>query len=43
MYELDFNLIVIYLIERENNKKRINEGKEKDRHSHFQLASANID
>ena len=29
MYELEFNLIVIYLIEREENEKRINEGREK--------------
>ena len=43
MYESEFNLIVIYLIEREENEKRTNEGKEKDRHSHFQLAFANLD
>ena len=29
MYESEFNLIVIYLIEQEENEKRTNEGKEK--------------
>ena len=35
MYESEFNLIVIYLIELEKNKKRTNKGKEKDKYSHF--------
>ena len=29
MYESEFKLIMIYLIEREENEKRTNEGKEK--------------
>ena len=33
MYESYFNLIVIYLIEREENEKRTNKGKEKDSQS----------
>ena len=33
IYESEFNLIVIYLIGREENQKRTNEGKEKDRQS----------
>ena len=33
IYESEFNLIVIYIIEREENEKRTNEGKEKDRQS----------
>ena len=33
MYESEFNLIVIYLIEREENEKRTNKGKEKDSQS----------
>ena len=43
MYESEFNLIVIYLIEREEKEKRTNEGNEKDRHIHFRLAFANLD
>ena len=43
MYKSEFNLIVIYLIEQEEKEKRTNEGKEKDRRSHFQLAFTNID
>ena len=39
MYESEFNLIMIYLITLEERKQT----KEKDRHIHFQLASANID
>ena len=33
MYESEFKLIMIYLIEREDNEKRTSEGKEKDRQS----------
>ena len=33
MHESEFNLIVIYLIEREENEKRTNEGKDKYRQS----------
>ena len=40
MYESEFNLIVIYLIEREDIEKRTNEEKDKDRHSNLQLAFA---
>ena len=43
MYESEFNLVVIYLIELEENKNRKNEGKEKDRCSHFQLEFTNLD
>ena len=43
IYESEFNLIVIYLIEQEEKEKRTNEGKEKDRRSHFQLTFTNLD
>ena len=43
MYESEFNLIVIHLIEREDNENGTNKVKEKDRHSHFQLSFANLD
>ena len=43
IHEPEFNLIVMYLIEQEENKNKTNEGKDEDRHSHFQLAFANLD
>ena len=42
IYKSEFNLIVIYLIDQEENEKRTNKRKEKDRNSYFQLAFANL-